>query len=217
MIRAIVFDFDGTILDTETADFECWCDIFREHGCELELEQWSACVGTTYEAFDPRAYLEQKTGRDLDWESPTADHRRRHDSRVNTLQLPAAIEALLADARRIGIKIGIASSGSREWVEGHIGRLGILDQFDTIRCADDVTLVKPDPELYLTVLRDLNVCASEAVAIEDSFNGARAAKSAGMACVWVPNPITRGMQVPCDLKLSSLEELTLERVLAIRP
>src|SRR5260370_40757988 len=99
------------------------------------------------------------------------------------------------------MKVGVASSSSRDWVHGHLERLGILDLFDCLCSRDDVEHVKPAPDLYLAVLACLGVNAYEAVALEDSPNGILSAQHAGLRCVAVPNPITADL----DLSEARLE------------
>jgi HAD superfamily hydrolase (TIGR01509 family) len=117
-------------------------------------------------------------------------------------------------AQAQGMKVGVASSSSRDWVHGHLERLGILDLFDCLCSRDDVERVKPAPDLYLAVLGCLGVGAGEAVALEDSPNGIRSAKLAGLRCVAIPNPITAGLDLSeADLELSSLADVTLPELL----
>ena len=122
------------------------------------------------------------------------------------VDVASSAQATLAEtARAAGLKVGVASSSSRDWVTGHLERLAILHQFDCVRCRDDVPAVKPAPDLYLSVLACLVVPADQAIAIEDSSNGVSAAKAAGMRCVAVPNPITSGLDLShADLVLPSL-------------
>jgi HAD superfamily hydrolase (TIGR01509 family) len=127
--------------------------------------------------------------------------------------LPGVVEHLDA-ARAAGLKVGVASSSSRDWVMGHLVRLGILDRFDCLRCRDDVANVKPEPDLYVAVLECLGVAASEAIAIEDSPNGVLAAKRAGLRCVAIPNSITARLDLgQADVVLGSLAEVTLAELL----
>jgi HAD superfamily hydrolase (TIGR01509 family) len=117
-------------------------------------------------------------------------------------------------ARRLGIKLGVASSSSCHWVMGHLKRLGLVAYFDCIRASDDVRRVKPDPELYLAVLDALKVKAVDAIAFEDSPNGILSAKRAGIYCVAVPNSLTKQLPLnQADLQLYSLEDLSLEKLL----
>jgi beta-phosphoglucomutase-like phosphatase (HAD superfamily) len=114
----------------------------------------------------------------------------------------------------MGLKVGVASSSTRDWVRGHLARLGILESFDCLRCRDDVASAKPEPDLYISVLECLGVLASEAIAVEDSPNGVMAAKRAGLRCVAIPNSITARLDLgQADMVLGSLADLTLAELL----
>lgn len=214
MIRAIIFDFDGTILDTEVPEFQSWQEIYTDHNCELAISVWSECVGTTNSAFDPYDHLETQFGQALDRE---AIRQRQHARCAELIKLQTAlpgVELYLNEAKRLGLKIGLASSSSKKWIYAHLPRLELEKYFDCIRCGDDVRVTKPDPELYLSTLACLGVKAEEAIAIEDSPNGVTAAKRAGIFCVAVPNAITRQLPLNhADLQLSALTDLPLEQLL----
>jgi len=123
--------------------------------------------------------------------------------------LPGVVAAL-DEARRLGLRLGMASSSSRAWVSGHLTRLGLLDYFEVLRCAEDVEAVKPDPALYRAALEGLGLAPHEAIAIEDSAHGVLAAKRAGLYCVAVPNVVTRGLDFSqADRVLKSLDEVPL--------
>lgn len=206
MIRALVFDFDGLVFDSETHEYAVIRDIFREHGAELPLEVWGTCVGTHSGAFDAHAYLEECVGRPLDRDAIARLRRERFFARIEREGALAGVEACLEAARAMGLRIGLASSSRREWVLGQLSRLGLLPCFEAVRAADDVEHVKPDPELYLSVLDALGVAPAEAVAFEDSPNGALAARRAGMRVVVVPNSVTAALEFgEHDLRLESLE------------
>lgn len=207
-------DFDGLILDTEGPAFQSWQEIYEEYGVTLPLSKWAAAIGASLEAFDPFAYLESELGRDLDYEALHARQRQRETELVEAESVLPGVEECIADARRLGLKLGLASSSECEWVLRHLGRLGLRDEFDCIKCADDVKKVKPDPELYQSVLDELGLRPDEAIALEDSPNGITAAQAAGIFCVVVPNPLTR--QLPtgaADLTLESLADLPLQELL----
>jgi HAD superfamily hydrolase (TIGR01509 family) len=210
LIRALVFDFDGLILDTEQPIYRSWLEVYQAHGEDLPFDQWILTVGSSNAAFDPRGHLEARLGRALAPEVLEERIRRRTEMILAESALPGVVD-LLVDARAKGLKIGVASSSSRDWVTGHLERLAILQQFDCVRCRDDVVAVKPAPDLYASVIACLGVSAGEAVAIEDSPNGVTAAKAAGMWCVAIPNPITSGLDVShADLILRSLTGVTPE-------
>jgi len=121
----------------------------------------------------------------------------------------------VADAKRMGLLLAVASSSSRAWVLGHLERLGLGAQWDAVRTRDDVARTKPAPDLYLAAVEALCVDPTEAVAFEDSVNGIAAAKAAGLLCVAVPNALTAGMDLSqADVKLDSLAETPLAELLA---
>jgi putative hydrolase of the HAD superfamily len=122
----------------------------------------------------------------------------------------------IADARRLGLRLAVASSSSRAWVLGHLQRLGIEAHWDVVRCREDVARTKPAPDLYLAVIAALGMAPQEALALEDSANGIAAAKDAGLRCVAVPNALTAGMDLGrADARLVSLAETPLESLLAL--
>ncbi len=216
MIKALVWDFDGLIVDTETPEYRCWCEIYRIHGYELPLSVWSPCVGSGREVFDPHRYLEMRIGRKLDREALRAERTRRYRELVEAQPVLPGVRTYLDDARRLGLRIGLASCSRRETLREHLSRLGLIACFDHMVCGDDVSRLKPDPALYLAALRALGIRAAEAIALEDSPNGVLAAKDAGIFCVAVPNPVTRSLAFPgADLRLASLDELPLQRLLEI--
>ena len=213
MIRAIVFDFDGLILDTEEPIYRSWLEVYQAFGEDLPFERWVQTVGSSNTAFDPRRYLEERLGRPLPQDVLERRLSRRTEMVVANQPLPGVIQRI-DEARDLGLELGVASSSAREWVSGHLARLGILDRFDCLRCRDDVARVKPEPDLYLAAVDCLGVTAGEAVALEDSPNGVAAAKRAGMACVAVPNKITAQLDLSgANLVLSSLADLTVTQLL----
>ena len=214
MIEAVVFDFDGLIFDSETHEYETVRELFTEHGVELTLAVWGQCIGRDPGWFDPIAHLEDLTGRPADREALNERRRRRFQERIAGEGAIPGVEEALSAARSMGLKVGLASSSPREWVEPQLERLDLLRYFDCIRTGDDVEHRKPAPDLYLAACRCLGVPPAKAVAFEDSPNGALAAKAAGMYCVVVPNPVTSTLEFgEHDLRLDSLREAELAELL----
>jgi HAD superfamily hydrolase (TIGR01509 family) len=213
MIRAIVFDFDGLILDTEEPIYRSWLEVYEAHGEALPFERWVQIVGSTTAAFHPQRHLEERLGRPLSQEVIERRIERRTELILAQQPLPGIVQ-LIDSATNLGLQLGVASSSTRDWVTGHLTRLGMVGRFECLRCRDDVTNAKPAPDLYIAALDCLGVSASEAIAIEDSPNGVIAAKRAGMRCVAIPNTITAGLDLShADLVLRSLSEVTLPDLL----
>ena len=215
MIRALIFDFDGLVLDTETTEYQSYQEIYRSLGVELSLERWALGIGTTDAGYDPMADLEALLGIELDRAELQKPQKERNTELIAAQPVRPGVEAYLRDARRLGLKVGMASSSSCAWITGHLDRLGLLEYFDCLQGREDVRRSKPDPELYLNVLGKLGVSNTQAIVFEDSPNGILAARRAGIRCVAVPNAVT--CQLPldgADLHLESLADLLLEQLLA---
>lgn len=214
MIKALVFDFDGLILETEGPVYQSWSDLYASYGLTLSLSDWLTTIGTQEADFDPARELERLVGKELDW-GQIEPQRKAQELALLQVKAPlSGVVETLAEARRLGLFIGLASSSSGNWVKGHLTRLGLLDYFDVLRTREHVALTKPDPALYLAVLDELGVTPNQALALEDSPNGIRAAKRAGMYCVAVPNYLTRQLDLSeADLCLTSLAEISLEGLL----
>ncbi len=209
-MKAIIFDFDGLIVDTETIWFESYKEVLNGHGLELTLERFSKIIGTKATEFF--SYIQQKL--QVDSSVIEANAHELFHIKMGEPAPREGVEDYLKEAKELGLKIGLASSSSRKWVEGFLTKLNIIQYFDVIKTRDDVSKVKPNPELYLKALEALGVLPSEAIAFEDSLNGLRAARAAGLQCVIVPNPVTAHLdfQDYC-LRLSSMGEKELKQVI----
>ena len=189
-MRAVIFDFDGLIVDTETPAYEAWSAIYREHGAELLLSDWVSCVGAADLPFDAVAHLSKLIGRPLDKAKLTADKEERKSAVCNSqAPLPGVVERLI-EAQALGLPLAVASSSTADWVHGHLDRLGLRPHFKLTRTRGDVVRGKPHPDLYLSAAAGLGVSASDCVVFEDSLNGLKAAKAAGARCYVIPNRIT---------------------------
>lgn len=207
--RALIFDFDGLIFDTETAIYEAWRELYAAHGFPLTLETWAQCVGSDFGHYDPMKDLESMLGRTLDW-NPLAQRRREYVAEIlkDRDPMPGVRERVL-EAHEHGISCAVASSSTHEWVDGWLKKLGLFDFFENITCLEDTGKVKPDPSLFLHAAKKLSVDPQNAVVLEDSLNGLRAAHAAEMRCVVVPCAVTRHLVFPGAWKqLRSLEDAT---------
>lgn len=211
MIKGIVFDFDGLIIDTESLWYSAFNEVLQDYGMELPVEVFAQCVGTSDEAL--HAFIEEKLGAES-IETIVKLARENHSLKTEQLEIRDGVKEYLTEAKTAGLQIGLASSSHREWVEGFLKKLGIRDYFSVIKTGDEVERIKPDPTLYLLAIEALGVAPQEAVAFEDSPNGARAATAAGLHCVIVPNESTKDL--PFDkysMRLESMAEVSLSEVI----
>lgn len=222
MITALIFDFDGLIVDTETPAFESWRQIYAEYGQELTLSLWEHALGTNH-GFDAATHLAGL----LAQHPATADAARSLDLaalRTRRQQIKAALSAdqpllpgvldILQQADALDLPCAIASSSGRTWVAGWLRRHDIYDRFACIRTAEDVVMTKPAPDLFLSAAAGLGQPATQCLVFEDAPNGVRAARAAGMRCVLVPGAISRHLTLPpADLQLPALNALPLTTIL----
>lgn len=215
--KALLFDFDGLILDTETAEFHVWQSIYREYGQEMLPETWGQVVGGYgLSNFDGAIHLVELVGNGLNARELHARYRSESDALILQQPVLPGVVDYLDDARRLGLRLAVASSSPHSWVDTHLARLGLADRFDVIICRDDVPpgRTKPHPDLFLKALDALGVKADEAIAFEDSPNGVNAARAAGIFVVAVPNPITTLLKTNgANLTLDSLAQISLVEML----
>lgn len=216
MIRGLIFDFDGLILDTEGPIYQSWLELFQDHGAELRFDVWASIIGTSnIEHFDPFQLLEETVGQSLDHETLAPLRYTRELELCHAQPILPGVIGKIERAKKLGLKLGVASSSNRDWVAGHLSRLGLACYFDVVHTSDDVKRTKPDPSLFLLTLASLDLQPGEAIVFEDSPNGVTAAKRAGIFAVAVPNDLTRRLSLEhADLKLHSLAELSLDEIIA---
>ena len=214
MIRALVFDFDGLILETETPILQAWSEVYAEHGQRIPMDKWHQILGGARVDFDPLEHLAALVGEGLDRDGIRTRRDARRTELIEALDVMDGVRDYIADAQRLGLRLAVASSSTRRWVLGHLERLGIHEHWDAVRCRDDVEHAKPAPDLYRAAVDALHVAPRDAVAFEDAPNGVAAAKAAGLWCVAVPNALTRDLDLSAaDLRLGSLGDEPLERLL----
>src|SRR4051794_22340935 len=192
-LRAVVFDFDGLILDTEVPSFRSWQEAYDAHGATLDEADWHAAIGTLrglnpYELLLERATLPVPPVEEL----LEMRNQRKMELVLAEAVLPGVLEWLEAAVER-DLGLGVASTSPADWVEPHLERLGLRHHFHVVSCWDEHLEPKPAPDVYLAALDALAVSGAEAVAVEDSPNGVTAAKAAGLFCVAVPNGLTRSL------------------------
>ena len=211
MIRALVFDFDGLILDTETPLIDAYAEVHAKHGVPFDRDVFIRNVGHADYTFDP-------------WHgfSPHADRaalelERRECKDEHILRQPIlpGVVALLDGARERRLRVGLASNSEHAWCEPNLARLGLLDRFDFLACREDAHSPKPEPDLYKLVLNRFGLRGYEAIAFEDSHTGSLAAKRANLWCIAAPNASTAHHDFAhVDLRVASLAECALPDLIA---
>jgi len=213
MITALIFDFDGLIVDTETPAFESWRSIYAEYGHELALDLFQSALGTD-RGFDAMTHLADLIGQPIDRAAMRARRIELKRALSATQPLLPGVLEILAQAHELGLPCAVASSSDRAWVEGWLRQHNIYERFACVRTADDVALTKPSPDLFLSAAACLGVPPADCLVFEDSPNGILAAHTAGMRCVAIPGPLTRQLTLPpVDLTLESLDALLLADIL----
>jgi HAD superfamily hydrolase (TIGR01509 family) len=217
-IKAIIFDFDGLIADTESAYMQSWQEVFERFGADFPRDRFLASIGSHPDdvGFDSFAELEAALGRECARDEIEAARSERELELAQQQPTLPGVREYIADAGRLGLRLAVASSSPRRWVAGHLDRLGLSSHFSAVKTSDDVERIKPSPLLYQAALQALGLAPEQAFAIEDSLNGLRSAKSAGLFCVVVPNVVTRTLPFDgADVKMHSLLDMPLEQVLSI--
>ncbi len=214
MIKAVIFDFDGLILDTETAWYSAYRETLSLYKFELPLEQFVKCIGSDDTVLFK--YLKEQLGESCNLEEIGATAQRIFKLKMEIPQAREGVKNYLGEARKLGYKIALASSSTKEWVTNYLKELGLLHYFDYIITRDDVDKIKPAPDLYLKAIEILNINSTEAVVFEDSLNGLQSALTAGLKCVIVPNPVTEALAFEnYHLRLKSMAEKSLTDVIQL--
>jgi HAD superfamily hydrolase (TIGR01509 family) len=214
-LQAIVFDFDGLIVDTEGPGFVSWSELYERFGQKLTLDDWRHATGYV-DGFDPALHLEKLMGHGLDW----GDHAPGRESRNWELTLQQStlpgIERLMKEAGNRSIKIAVASNSGYGWVDQGLERLGLRHLVELIVTRDMVLNPKPAPDVYLKAVQTLQSDPHYCVALEDSEPGSRAAKTAGLRVVAIPNQFSERQDLSiADLIVPSAEDLSIERLVEL--
>jgi HAD superfamily hydrolase (TIGR01509 family) len=214
-LQALIFDFDGLIVDTEKPGFDSWNELYADFGQKLTLDDWRGATGYVG-GFDPGVHLEGLLGRKLDWENlvPRRD-ARNWELTIKQGVLPGIRELMLA-AVSAGLPIGVASNSGFGWVNDGLERLGLRDLVSAVVTRDMVLNPKPAPDVYLKAAETLQVSPTCSIALEDSEPGCRAAKAAGMRAVVIPNQFSERQDLSvADLIVPSAKALSLERLVGL--
>jgi putative hydrolase of the HAD superfamily len=198
-LKGIIFDFDGLIIDTEMPCCNAWMELFEQYGFQFTIDDYRKIIGTDTNFYDPSKHLSQLINGLISPQEILEQNRTRTRILLELQPMLPGVLNFIISSNRLGLDMAIASSSNREWIEGYLTRLGIRKYFKIVCTSNDVQKVKPDPELFLLAAKKLEIDPLDAIIFEDSPNGIKAAKAAGITCIAIPNDITRNM----DLSLAS--------------
>lgn len=214
-LQAVIFDFDGLIVDTEKPGFDSWNEIYAEFGQELTLSDWTKATGYVG-GFDPALHLEAIIGRKLDWTHLSPRREARNWELTLGQPVLPGIKELMLTMKQAGARIGVASNSGFGWVNDGLERLGLRGLVETIVTRDMVINPKPAPDVYLKAAETLQIDSRSSVALEDSEPGSRAAKAAGMRVIAIPNQFSEHQDLSvADLIVPSASALSLERLISL--
>ena len=214
-VRAVVFDFDGLLMDTESTNIASWMEEWAAWGVSLDPSAFFVPHGG--DVTEHRYHvLAAMVGDAFDVELSRVRRTARRDELNAALRLSAGIESWLTRAAELGLRTAVASSSDTAWVERHLGQVDAVGRFDVIVGCDEVTAHKPAPDVYRLALDRLGVDPAEGVALEDTAHGVDAAHAAGLACIAIPNPQVDPSRLSrAELVLRSAEDSTLEEAIRL--
>ena len=220
MLAALLWDFDGTIADTETLEYEAVRAVFVEHGADIPKADWYAVVGSVVHIPPWIEQLRTATGLPLDAAELMASRARHLEVLSGQLQPRSGVVDLLEEASAADVPMAVVSNSPRRWVARHLQHLGLGQHFSAVVALDDVTHGKPHPEPYATAARQLGADPEQSVALEDSAPGVASALAAGLVVVGVPGPMSvnhdltnadRLVESLAGVTLADLDDLVRER------
>ena len=217
VLEAVIFDFDGVVLDSETPEFESHRRIFERWGALLTPEEWCDQIGIYRKDHEQHWFLQlcERSGRSVDPDAYAAEKRQLFVDLVPPEPM-RGIRDLLEALRAADVPAAIASSSPARWVVRAVEDIGLSPLIRTIVTGDDVAIRKPAPDVYLEALRRLGADPSRSVGIEDSGPGIVAARAAGMKAIAIPHWLTERHDLDAaDLRVAHAGELSLARLVTL--
>ncbi|MDD5145243.1 MAG: HAD family phosphatase [Candidatus Pacebacteria bacterium] len=213
MIKAVIFDMDGVISDTQKLHASIEVDLLKKYGVFVTAEE----ITKNYNGLPDKVFFEKifkayNVLADIDSIRKEKWEKMMVSAPGNIFAIPGAVK-IINDLRLMGLKLGVASSSSAEFVELVLSELEIKNNFDAITSTAEVKFGKPNPDIFLLAAKKLGADPKECVVIEDAISGMTAAKSAGMMCVGL---IHDDRNYPADLTVTTLEDLTVEKIINLK-
>jgi HAD superfamily hydrolase (TIGR01509 family) len=212
-VAAVIFDFDGLLMDTESTSLRSWQFEWRQWGLTLDVATFFAGHGGD---ITEQRYAELAAAVGPGFDGALSRQRRTEyrDKLHESLDIAPGLRDWLDEASGLGLRLAVASSSPVGWLVSHLSRARVLDCFDVIAGGDEVARHKPEPDVYQLALERLQVSPAHAVAVEDTPHGVTAAQAAGMRCIAIPNPFVSASKVGlAQLVIGSAAQITLTEAL----
>ena len=204
--KAVIFDMDGVIFDSERLVLDCWEKVGEKYHLANIREVFIECIGTNKEK--TKEIVHEHFGESFAYDKFAKEASLIFHDVVKSDGLPVKIgvRELLEYLRQNGVPVGLASSTRLAVVEEELKQAGLYDYFQVVVGGDQLKRSKPNPDIYLMACEKMKVLPKDAYAIEDSYNGIRAAYGAGMMPIMVPDilPATEEMQKMSVIVLENL-------------
>jgi HAD superfamily hydrolase (TIGR01509 family) len=184
-IRAVVFDLDGLMFDTEALFFRAASEMLRDRGKVFTVDIMRAMIGRQPAASG--LAFRTMAGLDEEPEALMAEAKGRFEALLDSVRPMPGLIVLLDHLRAFGLPLAVGTSSGRAYAERLLSGHGLLDRFAFVLCREDVTLHKPDPEIYRTAAAKFGLEPAEVLVLEDTPTGLAAAKAAGTFAVGVPH------------------------------
>ncbi len=216
IIKGIIFDFDGLICDTETPELRAWEALFNDYSLIFPFDRYQETIGSVHNDETPFIFLEEMLAQPINRVKTKEKFTYVRNKLIELEPIRPGILDYIKKANSYHLKVGLASSSPRAWIDYHLNRLKISAYFGCIKTFNDVSKTKPDPELYLKTLDCMNLKPNAVIALEDSPNGVAAAKKAGVFVAVFPNEVTGNFDFDnADLLIDSIEDMPFDNLIKL--
>ncbi len=211
LLRAVIFDMDGVIVDTMNLHYEAAENILRQHGVNANKKEVAAAG--TLSSYEGLKFLSKKSDPEI---AKMVEKKYKYlmSKTLGIKPMPGFLEFFYM-LKKNNLPVGLFSSSDKIFVRHILTELGILQDFSVVVCGNEVARAKPSPEGYLKAAKALNAMPQESVVIEDSIHGIMAGKAAGMRVVALTSTHERNFLLDADLIVDSLAELSLKKLEAL--
>ncbi len=214
-MKAFIFDMDGVIIDSEPMHNATLAKVMKEYGIDTDEKYVYTLSGLNISAMFAKVKKDKGLSVPIDEIVDIYNHKILSYAQGNNLGAIGGINELLSDLKEHGIPTAVASSSPIEFIEANISNLGLNDYFQFLLSGNEVTNGKPAPDIYLAAAKRLNVLPQDCVVLEDSHNGVKAAKSAGMTCIGFQNPNSGIQDISmADMVIDNISQIDINLLLS---